>query len=178
MDWETDWDGRPVYYDRQGKPMTMQQWAQMFEDEGYRHIARDVIGPDEPLDTAPLITVSTLWLGLNHDWRSDEPLIYETIIIGGEHDATGMRHATERRAREGHRPRPAWSRSGPTRGIAPLGRQHRGEFSSEMAKVADPPSVENLSGYPPMNWVRCHAGSGAAHGLHQSKRCRFGGSHE
>ena len=33
MDWERDWDGRPIYYDRQGKPMTMQQWAQRFEDE-------------------------------------------------------------------------------------------------------------------------------------------------
>ena len=99
MDWERDWDGRPIYYDRQGKPMTVQQWAQRFEDEDYRHIARDVIGPDEPLDPAPLITVSTFWLGLNHDWRSDEPLIYETIIIGGEHDATGMR--TRRRSRRG-----------------------------------------------------------------------------
>ena len=103
MDWERDWDGRPIYDDRQGKPMTMQQWAQRFEDEDYRLIARDVIGPDEPLDPAPLITVSTFWFGLNHDWRSDEPLIYETIIIGGEHDATGMRYATEKQAREGHR---------------------------------------------------------------------------
>src|ERR1700704_101513 len=101
MDWERDWDWRPIYYDRQGKPMTI-QWARRFEDEDYRHIARDVIGPDEPLDPAPLITVSTSWLGLNHDLRSDEPLIYETIIIGGEHDATGMWHATEKQAREGH----------------------------------------------------------------------------
>lgn len=33
MDWDKDWNGRPIYYDRQGKPMTMQQWAQRFEDE-------------------------------------------------------------------------------------------------------------------------------------------------
>jgi hypothetical protein len=61
-----------------------------------------VVGPDEPLDPAPLITVSTFWLSLNHDWRSDEPLIYETVIVGGEHDATGMRYATKRQAREWH----------------------------------------------------------------------------
>jgi hypothetical protein len=103
MDRDKDWVGRPVYYDRHGAPMTLQQWADKFEDEDYRHITRDVIGPDEPLDPAPLITVSTFWLGLNHDWRSDEPLIYETVIVGGEHDATGMRYATERQAREGHR---------------------------------------------------------------------------
>lgn len=102
MNWDKDWVGRPVYYDRHGAPMTLQQWARKFEDEHYRHIARDVIGPEEPLDPAPLITVSTFWLGLNHDWRSDEPLIYETIIVGGEHDGTGMRYATESQAREGH----------------------------------------------------------------------------
>jgi hypothetical protein len=103
MDWHKDWMGRPVYYDRRGAPMTLQQWAQKLEDEDYRHIARDVIGSEEPLDPAPLITVATFWLGLNHDWRSDEPLIYETIVVGGEHDTTGMRYATENQAREGHR---------------------------------------------------------------------------
>ena len=109
MDWERDWDGRPIYYDRQGKPMTMQQWAQRFEDEDYRHIARDVIGPDEPLDPAPLITVSTFWLGLNHDWRSDEPLIYETIIIGGEHDGeAGAGRPSKGGRRSVRRPRSAW----------------------------------------------------------------------
>jgi hypothetical protein len=67
-----------MYYDRRGAPMTLQQRAQKLQDEDYRHIARDVIGPKEPLDPGPLITVSTFWLGVNHDWRSEEPLIYET----------------------------------------------------------------------------------------------------
>ena len=103
MNPDKDWDGRPLYYDRQGQPMTMHQWAEKFEDENYTHIARDVIGPDEPLDPAPLITVSTFWRGVNHNLRHDEPLIYETLIIGGGYDATGMRYATEKQAREGHR---------------------------------------------------------------------------
>jgi hypothetical protein len=30
-------------------------------------------------------------------------LIYETLISGGGYDATGMRYATEKQAREGHR---------------------------------------------------------------------------
>ena len=103
MNWDTDWDGRPIYYDRQGRPMTLHQWAEKFQDEDYTHIARDVIGPDEPLDPAPLITVSTFWLGVNPNWRHDEPLIYETLIIGGGYYATGMRYATEKQAQEGHR---------------------------------------------------------------------------
>ena len=48
MNRDKDWDGRPLYYDRQGQPMTMHQWADKLEDENYTHIARDVIGPDEP----------------------------------------------------------------------------------------------------------------------------------
>ena len=100
MNRDKDWDGRPLYYDRQGQPMTMHQWAEKFEDENYTRIARDVVGPDEPLDPAPLITVSTFWRGVNHNLRHDEPLIYETLIIGG-YDATGMRYATEKQAREG-----------------------------------------------------------------------------
>jgi hypothetical protein len=40
---------------------------------------------------------------VNHNLRHDEPLIYETLIIGGGYDATGMRYATEKQAREGHR---------------------------------------------------------------------------
>ena len=121
MDWDKDWNGRPIYYDRQGKPMTLQQWAEKFEDAHYRHVARDVIGPDEPLDPAPLITVMTSWLGLNHDWRSDEPLIFETIVIGGEHDATGIWYTAETQAREGHRRAVEELRAGRSpRGASPL----------------------------------------------------------
>ena len=103
MSCDRDWHGRPIYYDRQGQPMTMHQWAEKSEDEDYTRIAGDVIGPDEPLDPIPLITVSTFWLGVNHNWRNNEPLIYETVIIGGGRDATGIRYATETQAREGHR---------------------------------------------------------------------------
>ena len=108
MNRDKDWDGRPLYYDRHGQPMTMHQWAEKFQDEAYTHLARDVIGPVEALDPAPLITVSTFWLGANPNWRNDEPLIYETLIIGGGYDATGMRYATEQQARAGH---DGWSTS-------------------------------------------------------------------
>ena len=111
--------------------MTMQQWAAKSEDEAYTHIARDVIGPDEPLDPAPLITVSTFWLGVNHNWRTDEPLIYETVIIGGGCDATGMRYATETQAREGHRRVVDELRAGRgARGASPLHSAGRGQITS------------------------------------------------
>ena len=130
MNWDTDWDGRPIYYDRQGQPMTMHQWAEKLRDEDYTHIARDVVGPDEPLDPAPLITVSTFWLGVNPNWRNDEPLIYETLIIGGGYDATGMRYATEKQAREGHRRVVDELRAGRgARGVPPLAPPAHGQVT-------------------------------------------------
>jgi hypothetical protein len=71
--------------------MTLQQWAQKFEDEGYRHIARDVIGPDKPLDLGPLITVSTFWLPKPAARRvrkvQDSGLeVWCGMIVGFDHD--------------------------------------------------------------------------------------------
>ena len=61
--------------------------------------------------------------------RSDEPLIYETIIIGGEHDETGMRYATEKQAREGHRRAVDDLRAGrgPRGGASPLAPRARAQ---------------------------------------------------
>jgi hypothetical protein len=153
MNRDTDWDGRPLYYDRHRQPMTMHQWAEKCQDENYTQIARDVIGPDEPLDPAPLITVSTLWRGVNHNWRHEEPLIYETLIIGGGYDATGMRYATEKQAREGHR-----------RVVEEL-RAGRG------ARAASPPAPPDRAhitpthqGYTPTSAV---GADGSSHGRHR-----------
>ena len=153
MNWDTDWDGHPIYYDRQGQPMTMHQWAEKFQDEDYTHIARDVIGPDEPLDPAPLITVSTFWLGVNPNWRNDEPLIYETLIIGGGYDATGMRYATEQQARAGHRRVVDELRAGRSaRGVSPL------------APPAHAPITLTHEWHAPRSAVRA---DGSSHGRHR-----------
>jgi len=49
------------------------------------------------------VRVSTVWLGLDHGlgW-SDEPLIFETMIFGGNHDGYQERYSTEEEARAGH----------------------------------------------------------------------------
>ena len=150
---DKDWHGRPFYYDRQGQPMTMHQWAEKFEDENYTHIARDVIGPDEPLDPAPLITVSTFWRGVNHNLRHDEPLIYETLIIGGGYDATGMRYATEKQAREGHR-----------RAVEELRAGRRPRAASPPAPPAGAHITPTHEGHTPRSAV---GADGSSHGRHR-----------
>ncbi len=38
--------------------------------------------------------ISTLWLGINHNYGDGPPLIFETMVFGGEHDEEMMRYAS------------------------------------------------------------------------------------
>jgi hypothetical protein len=80
------------YYDRQGTPMTLDEWV--YEHSGeYKRVALDERGD---------VRVSTVWLGLDHNWGSGPPLIFETMVFGGDHDEEQWRWATEAEALAGH----------------------------------------------------------------------------
>lgn len=107
---------RPRYYDRQGNPITMEEWAALMEADlrgEYRIVCRTDL-PDGSW-------LSTVWLGLDHSfavmWMSNEPpppLIFETMrfgdTMGGEdfpdpedgEPTSQVRYSTEADAREGH----------------------------------------------------------------------------
>jgi hypothetical protein len=57
---------------------------------------------DHPLDDEPMATVSTVWLGINHAFFGGPPVIFETMIFGGEYDQCQMRYCTEADAVDGH----------------------------------------------------------------------------
>jgi hypothetical protein len=61
------------YYDREGMPMAMMDWARTFEDMSYRRVKVSVVNN--------LVVVSTVWLGLNHRWGPGPPLIFETMTF-------------------------------------------------------------------------------------------------
>lgn len=88
------------YYDRDGKPLTMMQWAQMLEkrgDENYKRVAETVL-PDGKW-------VSTVWLGLDHQFGDGPPLIFETMVFpsrGEFGDLDCQRYSTEAEALAGH----------------------------------------------------------------------------
>jgi len=48
------------------------------------------------------IKVSTMFLGLDHSFGDGPPMLYETVIFGGEHDQYQERYATEEEALKGH----------------------------------------------------------------------------
>jgi hypothetical protein len=82
-----------MYFDRQGKPMGLWEWAAIMESGQDRHVADDMVG---------LVRVSTVWLGLNHNWGEGPPLIFETMVFGGVHDEDQWRYPTEAAALAGH----------------------------------------------------------------------------
>jgi hypothetical protein len=107
--------GRPLHCDRQGNPISMRQWGELRErgldpdgtygPNSYVRIAKDTVRDAE---------ISTVWLGMDHGWgfnrlmaegREEEyrPIIFETMIFGGQYDEACMRYHTEAEARTGHK---------------------------------------------------------------------------
>ena len=85
------------YYDKEGKPLTLEQWSQLFEFTKYRVIASDNVNN---------LWVSTVWLGLDHRHFGDgPPLIFETMIFNTDdfNDVVEMdRYSTLEEAVKGH----------------------------------------------------------------------------
>jgi hypothetical protein len=91
-----------TWYDRQGEPIPVRVAEEYLSDYDYKVVAKDVvIVRGEPVE------VSTVWLGLDHNFWSlspDHPIkIFETMIF--DHDGYWdyqRRYSTEEEARQGH----------------------------------------------------------------------------
>lgn len=81
------------YFDRNGVPMSQAAWMLKFNDWEYKRVAVDEVGG---------VTVSTVWLGLNHQWGDGPPHIFESMVFGGEFDQDCDRYSTEAEALAGH----------------------------------------------------------------------------
>jgi hypothetical protein len=82
-----------LYYDRQGEPIDVNQWASLFTSN-YQRVARDEVEG---------YTVSTVWLGLDHGWGGPIIFIFETMLFGkGERNQECHRYSTEKEALAGH----------------------------------------------------------------------------
>lgn len=80
------------YYHRDGRPSTLRQWAAAFDED--RSVAKDKVGK---------VSISTVFLGLCHQFGDGPPLIFETLVFGGELDGEMDRYSTEAKALEGHK---------------------------------------------------------------------------
>ncbi|MFF6988378.1 hypothetical protein [Streptomyces sp. NPDC010273] len=88
----------PDYYDRTGRPVEMMEWASLFGTPDYKHVAyTEVTSASDP---AVKYRVSTVWLGINHNYLNGPPHIFETMVFADTPDPERYRGVFE--------PDPAW----------------------------------------------------------------------
>lgn len=90
---------KPMYYDRRGRTICLDCWVTRFEPEDKR-VAIAILGKGSDHE----MTVSTVWLGLDHQYGSGPPLIFETMVFAGHtlSDRYCERYTTEEQALQGH----------------------------------------------------------------------------
>ena len=68
------------------------EWAKIFDKD--RMVSVDQVGE---------VRISTVFLALDHSYGEGPPLVFETMIFGGVHDAAQERYSTWDEAEEGHK---------------------------------------------------------------------------
>lgn len=87
-----------LFYDKEGKPISMREFAILHADMEYRVVKQETIGP---------YWISTVWLGIDHAFGDSPPIIFETMVFAPDEDALGPdimgdRYHTEDEAKQGH----------------------------------------------------------------------------
>jgi hypothetical protein len=70
----------------------LMEWANYIESET-RHVGDTMVGG---------VRISTVFLGLDHSFGGERPVLFETMIFGGEHDEYQERYSTWDEAEVGH----------------------------------------------------------------------------
>lgn len=86
------------YFDRDGSPMTLTEWAQSYETQRDKKRVAETTLNDGRL-------VSTVWLGIDHGFGSGPPVIFETIVFSSRAEMNELdcdRYSTEAEALAGH----------------------------------------------------------------------------
>lgn len=83
------------YYAKDGTPITFDEWCKSTTDETKRVALTELPGKGR---------VSTVWLGLNHQYGDGPPLIFETMVFpeGSWSEDDCDRYSTLAEAEAGH----------------------------------------------------------------------------
>lgn len=99
---------RPMWFDMDGDPITLEQGSALLDDIDQRRIALDYVGTAQGT-----FTVSTVHLVLDHSYGGIVPLLFETMVflnpldgsINSEkwgEDKLTLRWSTRQQAEDGH----------------------------------------------------------------------------
>lgn len=106
----------PSYYILVGRvpfAVDLETWGRWFETTSNRIVATTVVD-DTPTEKTkgfpgrerkyigPKVRVSTIFLGLDHNYSGGEPILFETMIFGGPLDGEQWRYHTYDEAERGH----------------------------------------------------------------------------
>lgn len=89
-------DGRPMFYDRAGKPLTTLEWAEVFERRFEEDREYHLVGSTHVGD----VWISTIWDGIDHNLGEGPPAFFETVIFGEGY--LFSRYGSEEAALAGH----------------------------------------------------------------------------
>jgi hypothetical protein len=92
-------DMKPYYYkldaDHNPVPCDLEDFAKQFSAQSQmRQVAFDEIRG---------VRISTAFLGIDHNYGDGPPILFETMIFGGDHDGYQDRYYTWNEAIEGHK---------------------------------------------------------------------------
>lgn len=80
-----------TYYNRNGEPISVDEWTDLYDDKDYRRVALAKIGDVEVL---------TAWIGISY---GDGTMgSYESLIFDDDRGIDGCYYATETEAKAGH----------------------------------------------------------------------------
>lgn len=83
-----------MYYDKDGFQIDVERWIELFSDKNYSRIALDRIG---------LIKISTVWLGINHNFGNGLPIIFETVVFHNDIAEDQYRYSNLQEAKINHK---------------------------------------------------------------------------
>mgnify|MGYP001558220120 FL=1 len=86
-----------MHYNKQGKKIELLEWGKLLEDSTYKIIKQETLSDGK--------WVSTVWIGLDHQFGGGLPLIFETMVFSkeGEYNELDMdRYSTLEEAQRGH----------------------------------------------------------------------------
>lgn len=91
-----------LWYDRQGRTIDAAKANTLLGDPAYKRVGLTEI--TSASDASVSYRVSTVWLGVNHNYvDGGPPILFETMVFGPENaDEYMQRYATEDEARAGH----------------------------------------------------------------------------
>ena len=72
---------------------TLQEFSEIFKDSNARTVKKTKVGVSE---------VSTVFLGMDHGFGSAKPIVFESMVFGGNNDGMQRRYSTWDEAVKGH----------------------------------------------------------------------------